>query len=177
MYSSLYVNPILLICPFSSPLLFGNHKFVFHVCESISILHIHLFVFFNPHMLYHTVFVFPCPTYFPEYSIILKSNLIRLQHSLLQCTGPCKGCACSVAQWCSPLCNHMDYSPPDSSVHGIFPGKNIGMGCHFLLQGIFLTQWWNLHLHPHCCRWHNFILFMAKIPLCMHTIYSYPCEF
>ena len=26
-----------------------------------------------------------------------------------------------------------------------FPGKNIGVGCHFLLQGIFLTQGLNLH--------------------------------
>ena len=26
------------------------------------------------------------------------------------------------------------------------PGKNIGMGCHFLLQGIFPTQGWNLCL-------------------------------
>ena len=24
-----------------------------------------------------------------------------------------------------------------------FPGKNIGVGCHALLQGIFLTQGWN----------------------------------
>ena len=38
------------------------------------------------------------------------------------------------------LCNSMDCSPPDSSVHGVFPGKNSGGGCHFLLQGIFLTQ-------------------------------------
>ena len=29
-----------------------------------------------------------------------------------------------------------------------FPGKNIGMGCHFLLQGIFPTQRHLLHL-PH----------------------------
>ena len=29
-----------------------------------------------------------------------------------------------------------------------FPGKNTGVGCHFLLQGIFPTQGWNLsHLH------------------------------
>ena len=28
-----------------------------------------------------------------------------------------------------------------------FPGKNTGMGCHFLLQRIFLTQVLNLHLH------------------------------
>ena len=26
------------------------------------------------------------------------------------------------------------------------PGKNTGVGCHFLLQGIFLTQGWNPHL-------------------------------
>ena len=30
----------------------------------------------------------------------------------------------------------MDCSPPDSSAHGIF-SKNTGVGCHFLLQGIF----------------------------------------
>ena len=30
-----------------------------------------------------------------------------------------------------------------------FPGKNTGVGCHFLLQGIFLTQGSNLGL-PHC---------------------------
>ena len=30
-----------------------------------------------------------------------------------------------------------------------FPGKNTGVGCHFLLQGIFPTQGMNLHLlHP-----------------------------
>ena len=26
------------------------------------------------------------------------------------------------------------------SVHGNFPGKNTGVGCHFLVQGIFPTQ-------------------------------------
>ena len=30
-----------------------------------------------------------------------------------------------------------------------FPGKNTGMGCHFLLQGIFPTQGSNPGL-PHC---------------------------
>ena len=34
----------------------------------------------------------------------------------------------------------MDYSPPGSSVHGDSPGMNTGVGCHALLQGIFLTQ-------------------------------------
>ena len=31
-------------------------------------------------------------------------------------------------------------SPPGLSVHGIFPGKNSEVGCHFLRQGIFPTQ-------------------------------------
>ena len=38
------------------------------------------------------------------------------------------------------LCNPMNYSPPGSYVHGDSPGKNIGVGSHSLLQGIFPTQ-------------------------------------
>ena len=34
----------------------------------------------------------------------------------------------------------MGCSPPGSSVHGDSPGKNTGVGCHLLLQGIFPTQ-------------------------------------
>ena len=34
------------------------------------------------------------------------------------------------------LCNPINCSPPGSSVHGIFPGKNTGMGCHALLKVI-----------------------------------------
>ena len=52
-----------------------------------------------------------------------------------------------VARLCPTLCDPMDCSPP--SVLGIFPGKNTGMGCHFLLQGIFPTQGLKLGL-PHC---------------------------
>ena len=33
-----------------------------------------------------------------------------------------------------------------------FPGKNTGVGCHFLLQGIFLTQGSNSHL-LHLLHW------------------------
>ena len=40
-------------------------------------------------------------------------------------------------------------SPPGSSVHGDSPGKNTGVGCHALLQGIFPTQGSNPGL-PHC---------------------------
>ena len=77
---------------------------------------------------------------------------------------------CLVSQSCLTLCNPIDYNPPgssvnedlliftcavlclvtqlfpslcnplDSSVHGDSPGKNTGVGCHRLLQGIFPTQ-------------------------------------
>ena len=50
---------------------------------------------------------------------------------------------------CPTLCNPMDYSPPGSSIHGDSPGKNTGVGCHALLQGIFPTQGLNPGL-PHC---------------------------
>ena len=55
-------------------------------------------------------------------------------------------CCCLVTQWCLTLCDPMDCSPPGSSVHGDSPGRNTGMGCHFLLQGIFPTQGLNLYL-------------------------------
>ena len=40
----------------------------------------------------------------------------------------------------------MDGSPPGSSVHENSPGKNTGVGCHALLQGIFPTQGLNPRL-------------------------------
>ena len=47
-------------------------------------------------------------------------------------------CVCSVMSdsFCEPLC------PWD------FPGKSTGVGCHFLLQGVFSTQ--GLNRHPLC---------------------------
>ena len=48
-------------------------------------------------------------------------------------------------QSCLTRGDPMDYSPPGSSVHGDSLGKNTGVGCHALLQGIFLTQGSNQH--------------------------------
>ena len=47
---------------------------------------------------------------------------------------------CLVAQLCLTLCDPTDCSPPGFSVHGDSPGKNTGVDCHALLQGIFLIQ-------------------------------------
>ena len=69
---------------------------------------------------------------------------------------------CGPAQSCPTICDPIDCSLSGSSVHGIFPGKITGMGCHFLLQGIFLTQRLNpslMHLllwqvgSFHCATW------------------------
>ena len=58
---------------------------------------------------------------------------------------------CLVAQSCLTLCDPVDYSPPGSSVHGDSTGKNTGVGCHALLQGISPTQGSNSGL-PHCSQ-------------------------
>ena len=58
---------------------------------------------------------------------------------------------CLVAQSCPAFCDPMEYSPPGSSVHGDSPGKNTGMGCHALLQGVFPTEGLNAGL-PRCGR-------------------------
>ena len=47
---------------------------------------------------------------------------------------------CSVAQSCLTLWDPMDCSLLGSSVHGVSPGKNSGVGCYALLQEIFSTQ-------------------------------------
>ena len=61
-------------------------------------------------------------------------------------------CICVlVAYSCPILCDPMDCSPPGSSVHGYSPGKNTGVGCCCLLQGIFQTQ--ELSPGPPHCKW------------------------
>ena len=48
-------------------------------------------------------------------------------------------CRCLVTKQSPTLSDPMDCSPPGSSVRGIL-SKSTGVGCHVLLQGIFLTQ-------------------------------------
>ena len=56
-------------------------------------------------------------------------------------------CVCSKllsCVWLSAI--PMDCSPPSSSVYGILQARITGVGCHFLLQGIFPTLGWSLGL-------------------------------
>ena len=52
----------------------------------------------------------------------------------------------SVIQLCLTLCNPMDCKPTRLLCPWDFPGRNTGVGCHALLQGIFPTQGSNPHL-------------------------------
>ena len=63
--------------------------------------------------------------------------------------GCCNWEVCLVTQSCPTLCDPMDCSPPGFSTHEDSPGKNTGVGCHSLLQGIFPTQGLNPGL-LHC---------------------------
>ena len=59
-------------------------------------------------------------------------------------------CVCSVG-WLSPtLCDPMDCSPPDSSVHGIFPRKKTWVGYHFLLQEANIQPPINVFFSTYC---------------------------
>ena len=49
-------------------------------------------------------------------------------------------------QSCLTLCSPIAYSPPRLLCPWNFPGKNTGVGCHFLLQAIFQTQELNMCL-------------------------------
>ena len=80
-------------------------------------------------------------------SSVLLQTLFLIQYSVLSHQfGESES---EVAQSCPTLCDPMDCSLSGSSIHGIFPGKSTGVGCHFLLQWIFPTQESNLGL-PHC---------------------------
>ena len=64
-----------------------------------------------------------------------------------------------VTQSCLTLCDPMDCSPPGSSVHGISEARVCGVGCYFLLQGIFCPRDWT-HI-SFIGRW---IFFTAEPP-------------
>ena len=84
--------------------------------------------------------------------ILAKNYLNLFLTRIVQCPGESPSCGClwelqaphSVGKHaCSvtpTLWDPVDCSLPGFSVHGIFLGKNAGAVCHFLLQGIFLTQ-------------------------------------
>ena len=67
------------------------------------------------------------------------------------------------------FCDPMDCGPPGSFCSWDFSDKNTGVGCHFLLQGIFPTQSSNPRLLH--CRWVLYHWATQKAPFqCQATI-------
>ena len=67
----------------------------------------------------------------------------------------------------------MGCSLPGSSVHGDSPGKNTGVGCHALLQGIFPTQGSN----PSLLRWRRILYHLSHQELHPRTCLFYNWNF
>ena len=74
---------------------------------------------------------------------------IMVYHTILNIVPCAIQCMCAKSFSCVQLYDLMDHSPPGSSVHGDSPGKNTGVECHALLQGMFPIQGSNPGL-PHC---------------------------
>ena len=124
LFSSLYHFPFLRFHLLDSDLLFSYIFFSLfkssnHCCHNGFCF----FFFFGP---------FPGVNLHKKYTLRDACVCVRV------CVCVCV-CVCLVTQSCPISCDPMDCSPPVSSVHGILC-KNTGVGCHFLLQMIFLTQ-------------------------------------
>ena len=79
---------------------------------------------------------------------------------------------CLFTQSCRAFCDPTDCRLPGSSAHGDSPGKNTGVGCYFLHQGIFPTQ----GLNPgvlHC----TYILYCLSHQRSPHETLHYPWNF
>ena len=74
------------------------------------------------------------------WSLCYRLNGATIPKVLCTVWGGEKICMCSVAQLCPNLCDPLNCSLPVPSVHRIFQARELDQGCHFLLQGIFLTQ-------------------------------------
>ena len=104
--------------------------------------------------------------YWPSYSLMANYHNQRLYYML-----------CFVTQLCLTLCDPIDSSPPGFSVHGDFPGKSPGVGCHALLRGIFPSQESNWGL-PHCrqflyCLSHQGSPMLLSNSIIFHALVSY----
>ena len=78
-------------------------------------------------------------------------------------------CVCGCAQSCLTLRHHRLLAASLLCLWN-FPGKNTGMGCHFLLQRILPTQGlnpWSLHLSPGLPATFAFRLSLLQTNLCV----------
>ena len=128
-----------------SVLMFSSGCFLVSSLPFRSLIHFELILVYGVRecsnfILLHVAVQFSQHRYWRDCIFSVISSCFLHRRSLLLCV---------VAQSCLTLCDTMDCSLPGTSVHGDSPGKNSGVGCHALLQGIFPTQGWNPGL-LHC---------------------------
>ena len=92
--------------------------------------------------------------------IRLLTLLKNIQH---MCQNP--HCYCLVAKSCLTLLRAHGLQPTRLLCSWDLPGKNTGAGCHFLLQGTFLTQRSYLHL----LQWQADSLLLSHQGILWHT--------
>ena len=73
----------------------------------------------------------PKSHYISKKSLYISATLTQLNISL---SFSAAAAADKSRQSCPTLCDPMDGSPPGSPIPWDSPGKNTGVGCHFLLQ-------------------------------------------
>ena len=98
-------------------------------------------------LLLWTTLLYFCTSLYLGWNVCVVCIYVQLYQQMLKhfpnslCGSPTRAYIilhCVWAQLCLTLCEPL--CPRN------FPGKNIGVGCHLLLQGIFLTQGSNPHL-------------------------------
>ena len=73
-------------------------------------------------------------------SEILAWTIVQMAFSSTSCPINSEFCCCLVAKLCPILFRPYGLQPTWILCPWDFPGKNTGVGCHFLLQGVFPTQ-------------------------------------
>ena len=93
-----------------------------------------------------------------------------LKRNITMCFYVCV-CVCARThahtQWCLIFCDPMNCSPTRLLCPWNFPGKNTGVSCYFLLQGIFPIQELGLNQHLLCLPgWQADSLSLSHLSYC-----------
>ena len=124
-------QPIRLLCPQDSP---GNNAGV--GCHFL-ILYTYIHIYIYLHIYIYTINMWEIYSYVCRWYSYCAYTCVYHQCLLQQ--SPWSGGL--TTQVCPTLCNPMDWGFPVSSSHGIFQARILEeTDCHFLLQGIVLTQ-------------------------------------
>ena len=112
-----------------------THPYTYTVIYIHSYIHIHICTYTYIHPCTHTHTHSKNPGHIPNSDAHCMCVCVSV--GVCVCAHVCV-CVCSIVQSCLTLCDPMDYVARQAPLCSWnFPGKNTGVDCHFLLQGIF----------------------------------------